>query len=59
MTEVEVNGVGDVDLDISATKVALSSSSTTIRLGALHTIEERLSNNGGISSRIFNENSIC
>lgn len=46
MTEVEVNGTGAVDLDLRATKVALSSSSTTTRLGNLHTLEERLSNNG-------------
>lgn len=45
MTEVEVNGTGAVDLDLRATKVALSSSSTTTRLGNLHTLEERLSNN--------------
>ncbi|KAK0107053.1 translational activator of GCN4 [Cadophora gregata] len=45
MTEVEVNGTGKVDLDLSATKVALSSSSTKIRLGNLHALEERLSNN--------------
>ncbi|CZT06548.1 probable translation activator GCN1 [Rhynchosporium graminicola] len=44
MTEVEVNGMGGVDLDISATKIALSSSSTTIRLSSLHNLEERLSN---------------
>ncbi|KAH9223644.1 armadillo-type protein [Leptodontidium sp. 2 PMI_412] len=52
MTEVEVNGTGGVDLDLSATKVALSSSSTTIRLGSLHTLEERLSNNE-ISQGLF------
>jgi len=46
MTEVEVNGTSEVDLDITATKVALSSSSTSIRLGSLHALEERLSNNG-------------
>lgn len=42
---MEVNGTGAVDLDLRATKVALSSSSTTTRLGNLHTLEERLSNN--------------
>jgi len=46
MTEVEVNGVADVNLDISATKTALAASSTTTRLGTLHVLEERLSNNG-------------
>lgn len=46
MTEVEVNGTGKVDLDTTPTKAALSSSSTTLRLGTLHALEERLSNNG-------------
>jgi hypothetical protein len=46
MTEVEVNGSIEVDLDITATKASLSSSSTSRRLGSLHTLEERLSNNG-------------
>jgi hypothetical protein len=46
MTEVEVNGLAVVDLDITATKAALSSSSTNTRLGSLHNIEERLSHNG-------------
>jgi len=46
MTEVEVNGTGKVDLDTAATKTALVSSSTTKRLASLHTLEERLSNNG-------------
>lgn len=59
MTEVEVNGTGGVDLDLSATKVALSSSSTTIRLGSLHTLEERLSNNGKLLERGFWSLSIC
>ncbi|TVY21703.1 eIF-2-alpha kinase activator GCN1 [Lachnellula arida] len=45
MTEVEVNGITVVDLDITATKAALSSSSTTRRLGSLHNLEERLSHN--------------
>ncbi|TVY78122.1 eIF-2-alpha kinase activator GCN1 [Lachnellula suecica] len=45
MTEVEVNGLAVVDLDITATKAALCSSSTTLRLGSLHNIEERLSRN--------------
>jgi len=46
MSEVEVNGTSGVDLDITATKRALSSSSTTLRLGSLHSLAERLSNNG-------------
>jgi hypothetical protein len=46
MTEVEVNGLAVADLDITATKAALSSSSTNTRLGSLHNIEERLSHNG-------------
>jgi hypothetical protein len=46
MTEVEVNGSNGVDLDITATKASLSSSSTSLRLESLHTLEERLSNNG-------------
>ncbi|KAE9377900.1 ARM repeat-containing protein [Stipitochalara longipes BDJ] len=45
MTEVEVNGTGKLDLDTTATKAALASASTTIRLGSLHALEERLSNN--------------
>jgi hypothetical protein len=46
MTEVEVNGTGKVDLDTTATRAALASASTTVRLGSLHALEERLSNNG-------------
>lgn len=46
MTEVEVNGTGRYDLDFGATKAALSSSSTSVRLAQLHTLEEGLSNNG-------------
>jgi hypothetical protein len=46
MTEVEVNGTSGGDLDFTFTKAALSSSSTSLRLGHLHTLEERLSNNG-------------
>jgi hypothetical protein len=46
MTEVEVNGMGKVGLDTAATKIALASASTSIRLGSLHALEERLSNNG-------------
>jgi hypothetical protein len=46
MTEVEVNGTGGLDLDASATKAALASASTSLRLGSLHALEERLSNNG-------------
>ncbi|CAL3971329.1 unnamed protein product [Diplocarpon coronariae] len=52
MTEVEVNGISGVDLDLGATKAALSSSSTTIRLGNLHALEERLSNKG-INQQLF------
>jgi hypothetical protein len=46
MTEVEVNGSAGVDLDFAVTKAALNSSSTTERLGHLHTLEERLSGRG-------------
>jgi hypothetical protein len=46
MTEVEINGLTVVDLDITATKAALSSSSTTRRLASLQNIEQRLSNDG-------------
>lgn len=46
MTEVEVNGTAEVDFDISATKAALSSSSTSLRVANLQVLEERLSNNG-------------
>jgi hypothetical protein len=46
MTEVEVNGMGKVDLDTATTKAALASASTRIRLGSLHVLEVRLSNNG-------------
>ncbi|PBP19360.1 50S ribosomal protein L19e [Diplocarpon rosae] len=52
MTEVEVNGIGGVDLDLGATKTALSSSSTAIRLGNLQALEERLSNKG-INQQLF------
>ena len=52
MTEVEVNGTGKVDLDTTATKAALASASTSLRLGSLHTLEERLSNNG-VKSHFF------
>lgn len=48
MTEVEVNGSSRIELDISATKTALSSSSTNIRLGLLQLLEDRLSKNGKI-----------
>ncbi|KAF4636926.1 hypothetical protein G7Y89_g1156 [Cudoniella acicularis] len=44
MSEVEINGSAAGDLEMTATKAALSSSSTTIRLGTLHTLEERLLN---------------
>lgn len=46
MTEVEINGVAAAELDITATKAALSSSSTSTRLDTLHVLEERLSSNG-------------
>jgi hypothetical protein len=46
MTQVEVNGTGKVDLDTTATKAALASASTSLRLGSLNALEERLSNNG-------------
>ena len=48
MSEVEVNGTTGVNLDITATKAALSSSSTTLRLGSLHNLAETLSDNGKI-----------
>jgi hypothetical protein len=44
MTEVETNGAGG--LDLAATKKALASSSTTLRLAHLHTLEEKLVSNG-------------
>jgi hypothetical protein len=46
MTEVVVNGSAGVDLDFAVTKAVLNSSSTTKRLGHLHTLEERLGDNG-------------
>jgi hypothetical protein len=46
MTEVEVNGMSEGDLDINYTKVVLSSSSTSLRLGHLRTLEERIAENG-------------
>ncbi len=46
MIKVEVNGTGGLDLDTSATKAALASASTSLRLGSLHALEETLSNNG-------------
>ena len=51
MTEVEVNGRGRYDLDFGATKLALASSSTSLRLGHLHNLEEQLCNNGRYSKR--------
>ncbi len=44
MMEVEVNGSYGVDLE--ATKTALSSSSTALRLTHLHSLEEKFKNNG-------------
>jgi hypothetical protein len=38
--------MGKVGLDTAAIKTALASASTSIRLGCLHALEERLSNNG-------------
>ncbi|KAK6605177.1 translational activator gcn1 [Botrytis cinerea] len=44
MSEVEINGHNEgVDLDLTLTKAALTSSSTNLRLGHLKLIEERLS----------------
>ncbi len=42
--EVEANG--QRDLDITAIKAQLSSSSTHLRIGSLSALEERLSQNG-------------
>ncbi|CZR59752.1 probable translation activator GCN1 [Phialocephala subalpina] len=52
MTEVEAYGMSAVDLDFTATKAALSSSSTARRIDNLHTLEERLSKNE-ISPKLF------
>lgn len=41
-----MNGTEGVDMDFTATKAALSSASTTFRQAHLHTLEERLANNG-------------
>lgn len=49
MTEVEINGIAELDLDISATKAALSSSSTNRRIAALHVLQERLSKKGSVT----------
>jgi hypothetical protein len=38
--------MGDLDLDISATRADLSSSSTPLRIGRLRAVDERLSQNG-------------
>lgn len=47
MSEVEINGHNEgVDLDLTLTKAALTSSSTNLRLGQLKLIEERLSKKG-------------
>lgn len=46
MTEVEANGMSEGDLDVTFTKAALSSSSTSLRVGHLRTLEERIANNG-------------
>jgi hypothetical protein len=50
MTEVDVNGSAGAGLDFAVTKAVLNSSSTTERLGHLHTLEERLGDNGEESS---------
>jgi hypothetical protein len=56
MTEVEVNGMGEGELDFAATKAALSSSSTSLRLGHLRTLEERITSNGeGLFLLYFSE----
>ncbi|KAG0651944.1 translational activator [Hyphodiscus hymeniophilus] len=53
MTEVEVNGAsGGVYLDFTETKAALASSSTSLRIRHLHTLEERLTKNE-ISQDLF------
>jgi hypothetical protein len=44
MMEAEVSGLSVVDLE--ATKKALSSSSTALRLAHLHGLEEKLRSNG-------------
>ena len=47
MSEVEVNGTnGGLDLDFTETKAGLVSSSTTLRIGLLHILEDRLAKNG-------------
>lgn len=43
---MEVNGIREGDLDLKFTKATLSSSSTSLRLGHLRTLEERIANNG-------------
>ncbi|TAQ91547.1 hypothetical protein B7494_g178 [Chlorociboria aeruginascens] len=45
MTEVEVNSTSVINLDITTTKAVLSSSSTSLRLGQLQALEDRLSKN--------------
>jgi hypothetical protein len=44
MADVEINWPGEPD--IVATKTALSSSSTALRLAHIHVLEEKLKNNG-------------
>jgi hypothetical protein len=44
MTEADASGASGLDLE--GTKRALSSSSTALRLAHLHTLEEKLRNNG-------------
>lgn len=44
--ELEVNGASGGNLDFTQTKALLSSSSTSLRIGLLRVLEERLSKNG-------------
>jgi hypothetical protein len=53
MTEVEVNGTTGYELDFAATRAALSSSSTALRIGTLSVLEERLSNKSRVSCSAF------
>jgi hypothetical protein len=44
--ELKVNGTSGDGLDYTQTKAWLSSSSTSLRIGLLHVLEERLSKYG-------------
>jgi hypothetical protein len=44
MADVEINGL--TELDIVATKAALSSSSTALRLARIHNLEDKLRRHG-------------